>query len=402
MKTNWQIKKLDEICDILIGGTPSRGVVDYWKEGTLPWVSIRDMSREGSVINNTNEKITEKGAKESNVKLIPKGSLLFSFKLSIGKLAVAGFDLYTNEAIAALVIKDKEQLDRNFLHYYISQMVFDDVTTAVKGSTLNKNKIKNLEIPLPPLEIQNEIVTKLDEKFAKLHEAKKLREEVLLDTEKILSQTLHEIFDEGRKNGWEEVKIIDTANISPAKSEIKDFSNDTAISFIPMSSVDEYSQAIKEQEERKLGEVRKGYTYFKKGDIILAKVTPCMENGKIAISDNLKNEVGFGSSEFHVIRADKKLLNPKYLYQILRQKDFREVAVTKMTGTSGLKRVPKEFIENYKIMLPSLEEQEEIVNKLDGLSEKIKTLRELQKSQLEDLKLLEKAYLKEAFNGELR
>jgi type I restriction enzyme S subunit len=209
----WQPKKLNDLCEILIGGTPSRGVVEYWKNGTLPWVSIRDMSREGDLIENTNEKITEKGAKESNVKLIPKGSLLFSFKLSIGKLALAGSDLYTNEAIAALVIKDEKQLDKNFLRYYMSQMVFDDVTTAVKGSTLNKEKIKNLEIPLPPLATQRQIVAILDEKFAKLREAKRLREEAIEDTEKILATTLREIFEEGKEKGWEEKNLDEVARV---------------------------------------------------------------------------------------------------------------------------------------------------------------------------------------------
>src|SRR3989344_2620365 len=109
-------KKIREVCEILIGGTPRRGVYKYWKSGNLPWVSIADLTKSSKEIFNTKEKITKIGADESNAKLIPKGTLLFSFKLSIGKLAFAGLDLYTNEAIAGLKIKDKNILDKNFLY----------------------------------------------------------------------------------------------------------------------------------------------------------------------------------------------------------------------------------------------------------------------------------------------
>jgi type I restriction enzyme, S subunit len=386
MKTKWQIKKLGEICDILDNLRKPVTARDR-KSGDYPYygaTGIQDYV-DGYIFDEDLILVGEDGARWNS------GDNT-AFKIS-GKTWVNNH--------AHVIRPDRNILLDQWLIYFLNISDLSDYITGTTVKKLNQEKLRSIPIPLPPIKTQKEIVEKLDEKITKLREVKKLREEALLDTEKILSQTLREIFATGKQKGWGELKIIDIANISPAKSEIKDFPDSTVISFIPMSSVDEYSQKIEEQEKRKLGEVRKGYTYFKRGDIILAKVTPCMENGKIAICDNLKNEIGFGSSEFHVIRADKKLLNPKYLYQILRQKDFREIAVTRMTGTSGLKRVPKEFIENYEIILPSLLEQEEIVARLDRVSENIKTLREFQKSQLEDLKLLEKTYLREAFNGEL-
>lgn len=383
MKNNWQTKKLYEVCSIDYGTRVVRtriisGDFDVYGGGGKTF-SINEYNRENCTI-------VSRFAMSKNCVRTVKGKF------------------FLNDSGLSVSTKEKNILFQEFLDKFLLASE-DKIYNLGRGQAqrnLYIDAFKEIEIPLPPLKTQKEIVAKLDEKFAKLREVKKLREEAFADTEEILSQTLRQIFEEGKQKGWNELKIIDIANISPAKSEIKDFPDNTAISFIPMSSINEYSQAIEEQEERKLGEVRKGYTYFKRGDIILAKVTPCMENGKIAIADNLKNEIGFGSSEFHVIRTDKKLLNSKYLYQILRQKDFREIAETKMTGTSGLKRVPKEFIENYKILLPSLSEQQEIVTKLDKLSEKIKSLRKLQTSQLADFKRLEKSYLKEAFNGELK
>jgi type I restriction enzyme S subunit len=374
----WQPKKLNDLCEILIGGTPSRGVVEYWKNGTLPWVSIRDMSREGDVIETTNEKITEKGAKESNVKLIPKGSLLFSFKLSIGKLAIAGSDLYTNEAIAALVIKDEKQLDQSFLRYYISQMVFDDVTTAVKGSTLNKEKIKNLEIPIPPLDIQRQIVTILDEKFAKLREAKRLREEAIIDTEKILSTTLREIFEEGKGKAWNEKTFEEVLIFKTGKLD----SN----AMIPGGKYPFFTCAQK--------------TY---------EIDSCSFNQKAVLlaGNNAagKYSVKFYDGKFdayqrtYVISVkDETQLDYTYLTNYISHilNDLRDLSVGANTKFLTMK-----VLNKITIPLPPLTEQKKIVTRLDTLSEKLRTLRELQQSQLDDMKKLEKAYLREAFQGGL-
>ena len=126
-----------------------------------------------------------------------------------------------------------------------------------------------------------------------------------------------------------------------------------------------------------------------------------MENGKVAIARNLKNKIGFGTTEFHVLRANKDIILPEFIYEIVRSKAFRLEAEQRMIGSAGQKRVPKDFLEKYKIKLPPITEQQKIVKRLDVLSAKIRQAIELQKSQLEDLTKLEKAYLREAFNGEL-
>ena len=113
-------------------------------------------------------------------------------------------------------------------------------------------------------------------------------------------------------NDWPTKKLGEVCKVNPTKSEIKDIPDDTFVSFVPMSAVSETSQRIEEQEDRKLSDVKKGYTYFRKGDILFAKITPCMENGKVALTDNLKNKIGFASTEFHVIRAGGEIL-PDYI-----------------------------------------------------------------------------------------
>jgi len=139
----------------------------------------------------------------------------------------------------------------------------------------------------------------------------------------------------------------------------EDFPDDREVSFVPMSAVNEHTQSIEKMETRELGSVKRGYTYFRNGDVLFAKITPCMENGKVAIARDLKNNLGFGSTEFHVIRPTEKVLS-EWIYNIIRHPSFRAIAKTKMTGSAGQKRVPKEFLERYEIPIPPLDEQKRL------------------------------------------
>ena len=120
---------------------------------------------------------------------------------------------------------------------------------------------------------------------------------------------------------------------------------------------------------RNYHEVRKGYTPFINNDIIFAKITPCMENGKMAIVNKLRNGIGFGSTEFHVIRLIGDLSRKFFFYYIL-QENFRKEARRKMTGTAGQLRVPSNYIEEVKVPFPPINEQARIVSKLDELFSK--------------------------------
>jgi type I restriction enzyme S subunit len=157
--SDWRQVALGEICSIEIGGTPSRSEPRYWwksdEDGIrLPWVSISDMK--GKVITDTKESITENGALQSNCKHVPKGTLLMSFKLTIGRLAFAGRDLYTNEAISA--IKPLKDACPEFLYYGLQYWnLTGDSDQAVKGVTLNKQKLQEIPCLLPPLPEQKKI-----------------------------------------------------------------------------------------------------------------------------------------------------------------------------------------------------------------------------------------------------
>lgn len=173
---SWQSKRLADICEIRLGKTPSRNDKSYWddeKIGSNIWVSIADLTKLRSrFISDSKEYISDKGA--SLFKHVKAGTLLMSFKLSIGKLAYAQCDLYTNEAIVALPIKDNSLINSDFLYYFLRFYDWDKETEndeKLKGKTLNKAKLNEIKVPLPPLPIQLKIVAKLDAIFSEIDKA---------------------------------------------------------------------------------------------------------------------------------------------------------------------------------------------------------------------------------------
>lgn len=324
-------------------------------------------------------------------------------------------------------------------------------------------RIENFSIPLPPLEEQKRIVEKLDSLFEKTQKVKEIIEEIKEKTtarrEAVLAKAftgeltekwrnenktenakelLNKINDEKLKN-WEEEckKAEEKGNKKPAKPKLKsidemlvpqeeqpykipenwvwtrlgdivdinpkkkilNYDDEENISFIPMKSVSEETGRIEQIEYEKYSKLKKGYTQFIEEDVLFAKITPCMENGKCAIAKNLKDNVGYGTTEFHVLRCSEGIVN-KILHTFLRQQSFRREAEYNMTGSVGFRRVPVDFLKNLVFPLPPLEEQQEIVNILDNIFEKENKISEL--ISLENqIEILEKSILDKAFRGEL-
>ena len=164
---------------------------------------------------------------------------------------------------------------------------------------------------------------------------------------------------------WSRTTLAEACQIKPPKKMAKQTLSDAdSVSFVPMDQLGIYTKAIDTDGTRPLAEVYGSYTYFAENDVLLAKITPCFENGKLGIARGLENGVGFGSSEFVVFRCRKKI-DPEYLFYFLSQDRFRDAGSKVMTGAVGHKRVPKDFIERYEIPLPLLPEQKRIVAILD-------------------------------------
>lgn len=199
--------------------------------------------------------------------------------------------------------------------------------------------------------------------------------------------------------GWEWVNFSEIAIINPSKPN--NISDNLDVSFIPMKCVDELTGLINLNNIKKYHEVKKGFTSFLDDDIIFAKITPCMENGKIAIVKNLKNRIGFGSTEFHVIRMKDKEISQKLYFWYLTQDSFRNKAKSEMKGTAGQLRVPSKYLKEVMIPLPPLNEQKRIVAKIEDLFSLIESnLIQLDRI-VKSIMTLEKSVLNSAFSGKL-
>ena len=181
---------------------------------------------------------------------------------------------------------------------------------------------------------------------------------------------------------WEVKRLRFTVNLNPVKSELN-IPEDTLVSFIPMEAVN-FDKNLTLTEERNLDEVYKGYTYFKNGDVVLAKITPCFENGKSAIAQNLTNGIAFGTTELHVLRSQDSI-NNHFLYYLIKSDSFMKIGEAEMYGAGGQKRVPEEFIKNFLIGLPPYCEQTAITHYLDTKLGEIDALIDKQQTLLEKL-----------------
>jgi type I restriction enzyme S subunit len=169
-----------------------------------------------------------------------------------------------------------------------------------------------------------------------------------------------------------DVRLKHLARINPTKSEISDIEQNTDISFVELENFGTDGE-IKKKETRVLEDVYDGYTYFREGDIAIAKITPSFENGKGAICRGLKNGIGFGTTELHVLRP-RQGVSAEYLWYVLRSKPFMDEAETAMRGVAGQQRVPAKMIENFEISLPTLQKQQEIVDFLSEWDDRLDTL----------------------------
>jgi restriction endonuclease S subunit len=166
------VKTLGEVCKFDIGGTPSRSKNEYYENGNNLWVSVRELN--GGYIYDTKEKITDLGIQNSSVKLFAKDTILFSFKLSIGKTAIVGNPLYTNEAIAGILSKNNDLLNNKYLYYYLTINDFSKLGSGILGNgSLNKKSLEQIKIPIPSLERQQEIVKYLDFIYEKANKTSK-------------------------------------------------------------------------------------------------------------------------------------------------------------------------------------------------------------------------------------
>lgn len=247
---------------------------------------------------------------------------------------------------------------------------------------LYSDRFAALEIPLPPRPEQDQIVAYLraqDAHIARFIKAKRdliarLTEQKQTIIERMVTQGVDDAAPR-RASGidwilripshWQSCRVKHIAAFNPSRSECNPFRvSDEVVSFLPMESITTEGK-LQNVQSRKVSEVWDGYTYFRRNDVVMAKITPCFENGKGGLLDSLPTEIGFGTTEFIVLRAAVRRVRPAYLAKFLALKTFRSRGADAMTGAAGQQRVPLDFVKNFPVALPPLDEQDRILRALN-------------------------------------
>jgi len=411
MKKGWQTKNLGDLCEIELGKTPARANSAYWDEkretGNV-WLSIADLlNAEDNIVVDSKEYVSDKGA--AICKLVPKGTLLVSFKLTLGRLAFAGRDVFTNEAIAALTIFNERELSKEFLFYCLT--FFDWVKAAendvkLKGMTLNKAKLRVMPVSFPPLPEQQRIVRILDEAFDGIAIAKANAEKNLQNARALFESHLNDVFNK-KGDGWEEKQLGDTSIIEiidgdrgsnyPAKD---DFSDEGFCLFLNTKNVrpdgfnfDTTMYISKEKDQA----LRKGK--LQRNDVIL---TTRGTIGNVAVyDDNVNLEQIRINSGMLIFRPNTDKLLPSFLFEVFRS-GIMKIQITVHVSGAAQPQLPIKTLIKFKIPVPkTLEAQGKMVNSIRLLDAVTQRLQSIYQQKLVSLDALKKSLLDQAFKGEL-
>ncbi len=407
----WEKVKLGEICQIIRGASPRPMGDPLYFTGNIPFLKIADITRvSGKVVFESKTMVNALGAEKS--RLLKKGTLVLTNSASVCIPKFLGSDACIHDGFVSF-INFKRETDLNFLYYYFDYMrpsVIQNNRQGITQVNLNTDIIRDFDLLFPPPSQQHQIVEKIEELFSELDKGienlKTAQQQLKVYRQAVLKWafegrlTNEDVKDGELPVGWEWVKLGDVADVNPKLPNKEVLLDTSEVQFIPMKLVEEVNGKVHLTETRNFGEVKKGYTSFINKDVIFAKVTPCMENGKIAVVDNLINDIGFGSTEFHVIRSKGKAKS-QYLFNFLVQERFRNEAENEMTGAVGLRRVPKQFIENYNLPLPTIQEQQQIVQEIESRLSVCDKIEETISTSLQQAEALRQSILKKAFEGKL-
>ena len=267
-----QMVSLGDICDIKIGRTPPRKQPQWFSESHgIKWVSIKDMGNTGKYISQTSEFLTADAIKKFNIPIIPAGTLLMSFKLTVGRLGFTEYDMCSNEAIAQLPIKDPDMVDKNYLYYYLKNFNFGSLSsTSSIATAVNSKTVKNISVNLPPLDRQKKIANILGSLDEKIELNRRMNE-----TLEQLGQALfrHYFVDNPEAKNWESGRVSDVVRIySGFAFKSKDFDINGKYGLVTIKNVQDGSfikdctDYLSEPPPDKTPE----YVHLKSGDIILS------------------------------------------------------------------------------------------------------------------------------------
>lgn len=350
--------RIGDLCSrVTSGGTPSTKHAEYYG-GSIPWLRTQEV--DFNRITDTEVKITEEGLKNSSAKWIPANAVIVAmYGATAGRIAIAKVPLTTNQACCNLIV-DPQKADYRYVYYALMHN-YVELSGRAKGSAqtnLNAGLVKEFEIPDFDLPTQKRIADILSA-YDDLIENNRRRMEILEESSRLIfKERFEDVWERGKlPRGWRACYVPDCIEVEP---EVANPHCDE-IRYIPMAALSTSGMTIdvtKAEMRTKATSVR-----FINGDVLLAGITPCLENGKTGFVNFLEeSEVACGSTEFIVLRG--RTVSPYFTYCLSRTERFRETAIKSMVGASGRQRVQPECFDTYEIALPTapiLREFDELV-----------------------------------------
>lgn len=373
----WEVTKVGFCCDFFTGWTPPTGDASNY-DGDQLWANISDIGNK--FLTETAKRVSLNAVHHHKMRIAPAGSLLFSFKLSIGQVSITDVPMYTNEAIA--IFRSGTKILSHWAYYTFPVFIPKNASENIYGAKiLNQYLIKSAKILLPPIEEQSAIAAFLDAETARIdsliNEYEMLMDLLKEKRQALISQAVTKglnpdapMKDSGVEwlgevpEHWSVRRLRFIANLNPSKSECSNIGEDEEVSFLPMEAIGD-DGSLNLEHVKPVNEVNSGYTYFRNGDVTIAKITPCFENGKGAVMNGLKGHIGFGTTELIVVRPEHNISISEYIHLIFVSTYFRKLGESWMYGAGGQKRIPDEFVRNFKIGIPPVDEQRTIATFLE-------------------------------------
>lgn len=356
MREGWIEKRFDEVFTLQMGKTPDRKNKAFF-EGTNTWVSIKDLG--DKYILSSHECISDEAA--TNISIVKKGTVIMSFKLTVGKCAIAAKDLYTNEAIMAFNIKDGYEINSSFLYYYLKGYKWNGANKAVMGLTLNKATISKHNLSIPPLSTQQSIVSELD----KINELIRLKKEQLKDYDNLAQSIFYEMFGDPVVNekGWEVKKLGEVALIKTGPFGSMLHKEDYITGGIPLinpmhiqnfKAVPDKDFSISKEKAAELCNYQ-----LKINDVIFARRG---DIGRCAVISDKEAGCLCGTGSLFV-RFERKLSSIYTMY-VVRTTSFIKELVSKAKGATML-NLNSSTMENLRFPLPPLPLQQLFAQRIE-------------------------------------